>query len=299
MPLIPEKMQLLLFVEWQRPAQAGSWTAEQRGQWLHVHRWQGHGESTSADTSGQWPRQAPGQRMWQMNWDENTENLSKRGKIQRMHMKLMWQVLPSARPEIHLRVWIPTIIIFSLKSPHCQPCFNLVFNRSWIIMNPCLSALICHKPSLTWQLSGRLSSIFKITKAILLPVLPPLPAPKPNSTSGAWEEQNQKQSLPMSWWRNPKIKSYTVRSKGIKGKRKAGAVLCQPVCHSRGNQALRSTQIILPRTDWDCSGWLPAWVHESGGYCADRTQALEGGEPAKTAKEILVQSHRRVKKPKT
>lgn len=57
---------------------------------------------------------------------------------------------------------------------------------------------------------------------------------------------------------------------------------------ARGNQPLRSPQIILQYIDWDYARWIPAELHESGDYCTVRTQAKEGGEPAKTAKEIPV-----------
>lgn len=78
------------------------------------------------------------------------------------------------------------------------------------------------------------------------------------------------------------------------GKRQAGTILCQTVgctvvyATARGNQPLRSPQIILLYIDWDYARWIPAEMHESGGYRTMRTQAMAGGEPAKTAKEIPV-----------
>lgn len=55
---------------------------------------------------------------------------------------------------------------------------------------------------------------------------------------------------------------------------------------ARGNQLLRSPQIILLYMDY--TRWIPAQVHESGDSCTMRSQAMEGGEPARIAKEIPV-----------
>lgn len=68
-----------------------------------------------------------------------------------------------------------------------------------------------------------LTALWQIFKH-LQKLVPPLPAPKTNS--GAWKEQRQKYSLLI---KKLNLKSCTVKSNGIKGERKAGMVLCQPI----------------------------------------------------------------------
>lgn len=114
-------------------------------------------------------------------------------------------------------------------------------------------------------------------------------APKPKLNSEISKEQNQKQIFTNVPIKKVESKESHCQKQWYIGKRKAGTILCQTVgctvvyATARGNQPLRSPQIILLYMDF--IRWIPAQVHESGGYCTMRAQAVEGGEPGSIAKE--------------